>query len=74
MIYAACGNHQDNAVIARRAGVKTLALTHVLAQIDQPDVREQIIHEIRQEFDGDVIWGEDLMQLDIGRLGKERML
>jgi ribonuclease BN (tRNA processing enzyme) len=61
----ACGNHRDNAVIARRAGVKSLVLTHILAEIDQPAVREQIIHEIRQEFDGNVIWGEDLMQLTL---------
>ena len=33
---AACGNHRDNAEIAQRAGVKTLVLTHMLAQIDQP--------------------------------------
>ena len=26
----ACGNHRDNAVIARPAGVKTLVLTHLL--------------------------------------------
>jgi ribonuclease BN (tRNA processing enzyme) len=62
---AACGNHRDNAVIARRAGVKTLALTHVLAQIDRPGIREQIIREVKQEFDGQVIWGEDLMRLTL---------
>jgi ribonuclease Z len=60
---AACGNHRDNALTAKRAGVKTLVLTHLLAQIDQPRVREQIVQEIRQEFDGRVVWGEDLMQL-----------
>jgi ribonuclease BN (tRNA processing enzyme) len=60
---AACGNHRDNAVIAKRAGVKTLVLTHLLAQIDRPAVREQIVHEIRQVFDGRVIWGEDLMRI-----------
>jgi ribonuclease BN (tRNA processing enzyme) len=62
---AACGNHRDNAEIAKRAGVKTLVLTHLLAQIDQPGIREQIVHEIQQVFDGKVIWGEDLMRLDI---------
>jgi ribonuclease BN (tRNA processing enzyme) len=62
---AACGNHQDNAVIARRAGVKTLVLTHVLAQIDRPAIREQIIREVKQEFAGQVIWGEDLMRLTL---------
>ena len=60
---AACGTHRDNAEIARRAGVKTLVLTHVLAQIDQPAVREQIVHEIQNVFTGKVIWGEDLMRL-----------
>jgi ribonuclease BN (tRNA processing enzyme) len=62
---AACGNHRDNAVIAKRAGVKTLVLTHLLAQIDLPGIREQIVHEIQQVFDGKVIWGEDLMRLDL---------
>lgn len=63
---AACGSHLDNAEVARRAGVRTLVLTHLLAQIDRPDVREQIVQEIQQRFDGRVIWGEDLMELTIG--------
>ena len=62
---AATGNHRDSAVIAKRAGVKVLVLTHVLDQIDQPSVREQIVHEIRQVYDGKVIWGEDLMRLGL---------
>jgi ribonuclease Z len=62
----ACGNHRDNAAIAARAGVATLVLTHMLEQIDRPGVREQIVHEIQQEFHGTVIWGEDLLQLTIG--------
>jgi ribonuclease Z len=62
---AACGNHRDNAIIAARAGVKTLVLTHLLAQIDRPGVRERIVHEIQQEFEGQVIWGEDLMRLSL---------
>ena len=62
---AACGNHRDNAVTAKRAGVKTLVLTHLLSQIDQPGVREQIVHEIQQVFEGRVIWGEDLMRISV---------
>jgi ribonuclease Z len=61
----ATGNHRDNALIAKRAGVKTLVLTHLTAQIDIPGIREQIVHEIREVFDGKVIWGEDLMKLGI---------
>jgi ribonuclease BN (tRNA processing enzyme) len=63
----ACGNHRDNAIAAQRAGVKTLVLTHLLAQIDRPGIREQIVHEIKQVFDGQVIWGEDLMELTVER-------
>jgi ribonuclease BN (tRNA processing enzyme) len=62
---ASVGNHRDNAETAKRAGVKTLVLTHLLAQIDQPRIREQIVHEIQQVFDGRVIWGEDLMELTL---------
>jgi ribonuclease BN (tRNA processing enzyme) len=62
---AACGNHRDNASVARRAGVKALVLTHLLEQIDRPGIRERIIQEIRQEFAGTVIWGEDLMEITV---------
>jgi len=31
--------------------------------IDQPSVRERIVHEIQNVFEGRVIWGEDLMRL-----------
>ena len=40
-------------------------LTHLLAQIDVPGIREQIVHEIQQVFDGKVVWGEDLMRLGL---------
>jgi ribonuclease Z len=62
---AAVGNHKDNAVIAKRAGVKAMVLTHLLAQIDLPGIREQIVHEIQEVYDGTVIWGEDLMKLGV---------
>jgi hypothetical protein len=42
-----------------------LVLTQLLASIDQPGVRERIVHEIQAEFAGTVIWGEDLMQLGL---------
>jgi ribonuclease BN (tRNA processing enzyme) len=48
---------------AQRAGVKTLVLVHAVPSIDQPRIREQIVHENQQEFSGKVIGGEDLMQL-----------
>ena len=30
-----------------------------------PDTRETILREIRQEFAGEVIWGEDLMEIEV---------
>jgi ribonuclease Z len=68
---AACGNHVDNAIVASRAGVKTLVLTHLLDQIDRPGLRERIVHEIKQTFDGTVIWGEDLMTIAVPAAGVE---
>jgi ribonuclease BN (tRNA processing enzyme) len=55
----------DNALTAQRAGVKTLVLTHVTERIDQPGIRDQIVSEITQTFQGQVIWGEDLMELSL---------
>jgi ribonuclease BN (tRNA processing enzyme) len=62
---AACGNHRDNAIIAQRAGAKTLVLTHLLAELDRPDLLEQIVREIRDVYDGEVIVGEDLMKIAV---------
>ena len=63
---AACGNHEDNARMAQDAGVRTLVLTHVLEQIDRPGIREEILQRIGRVFDGQVIWGADLMRIDVG--------
>ena len=60
----AVGHHKANAVTAQRAGVKTLVLVHAPPSIDQPRIREQIVHEIQEQFTGKVVWGEDLMQLE----------
>ena len=60
-----CGNHVDTAQVAQRAGVKTLVLTHFLEQIDQPGVRERILSEVSRIYSGNVIWGEDLMEIPI---------
>jgi ribonuclease BN (tRNA processing enzyme) len=66
---AACGSHDDNARVARDAGVKTLVLTHLLDQIDRPGTRERIVHEIQRVFPGRVVWGEDLMTLEVAADG-----
>jgi ribonuclease BN (tRNA processing enzyme) len=62
----AVGNHRDNAVIAKRAGVKRLVLSHFLPALDAPGIRETVLREVRAEFGGEVVWGQDLMSLRIG--------
>lgn len=62
----ATGNHLDTAQVAKAAGVKTLVLTHIAEQIDQPGIRERMIHEMAAIYDGDIILGEDLLEIPIG--------
>lgn len=64
---AACGHHRGNAALAREAHVKTLVLTHIPPDIDTPEARERAIAEVREIFDGTVVWGEDLMELTVVR-------
>jgi hypothetical protein len=47
-------------------------LVHMLDQIDQPAIREQIVHEIQQVFPGKVVWGQDMLKLTVAqaRVGK----
>lgn len=60
-----CGNHIDTAEVAKRAGVRTLVLTHMLEQIDRPGIRERIIAEMSDIFRGTIIWGEDLLEVPL---------
>ena len=62
---AACGNHEDNAVLAERAGVKTLVLTHMTSALDAPGVHDDIRQKIQKVFSGKVIVGADLMTIDV---------
>lgn len=59
------GSHLDNAETARRAGVATLVLTHFLPMLDRPGVKERMVAEMRDVFDGTIILGEDLMQIPL---------
>lgn len=70
---AVCGNHIDTAKIAKQAGVKTLVLSHMLEQIDQPGIREKIIREMGAIYDGTIIWGEDLMQIPLAGANLAKM-
>jgi ribonuclease BN (tRNA processing enzyme) len=52
-------------MLAERAGVRTLVLTHINAHLDSPDVREEGMAEAASVFGGQVVFGEELLSLDV---------
>lgn len=57
--------HLDAAEVAARAGVGTLVAVHILEQIDRPGIRERLIWEMREVYKGNIIWGQDLMEIPL---------
>ena len=51
--------------LAERAGVRTLVLTHVSAHLDSPAVREEGLRDVASVFGGRVVFGEELLSLDV---------
>ncbi len=52
--------------IARDAGVRTLVLSHYVPGDEAVD-RDRVLASIRKSFDGDVVFGEDLMEIPVVR-------
>jgi len=67
-ITGCCSGHLDAARTAKDAGVKTLVLVHITEQLERPGIREKILHEAAQVFSGQIIFGEDLMEVPLGRI------
>lgn len=65
-----CGSPRMIGALARDAGVKAVVLTHITEQIDQPGVREQVISEVCEIFEGTVIFGEDLTVISAASAGR----
>lgn len=57
------GSHIDNAETAKRAGVKVLVVTHMQPDLDSFGVKEQMVTEMSEVFGGNIVVGEDLMQV-----------
>jgi len=55
----------DAARFAQEAGVKTLILTHTGRNIRKPGSRERAIRHIAAAYEGEIIFGEELMVLDL---------
>ena len=72
-ITGSCSGHLDAARTARDANVKTLVLVHITNQMEGPGVRERILREAGEIFDGDIIFGEDLLEVPLGGIGLEEI-
>ncbi len=72
-ITACCSGHLDAARTAQDAGVKTLVLVHMTEQLERPGIRERVIHEAAQVFGGNIIFGEDLLDVPLGDITPERI-
>ena len=57
--------HLEAARTAANAGVETLVATHFTPQMDALGVKERCLAEMREVFDGRIIWGEDLMEIPL---------
>ena len=57
--------HKEAARTAAKAGVKTLVATHFTPQMDAFGVKEKCLGEMREIYEGRIIWGEDLMEIPI---------
>lgn len=57
--------HMELAELAAAARVRTLVLTHLTEQIDQPGVRERVIAQMSRVFDGHIVIGEDGMEVAV---------
>lgn len=58
--------HRELAELARDAGVRSLVLSHVTAQFDRPGLRERVLREVCEIYQGSVYFGEDLMEIPFG--------
>ena len=49
----------------RRCQRRHRSLSHVTEQIDQPGVRERVFREMSEIYKGNLIFGEDLMEVPV---------
>ena len=68
---SSCSGHLDAAATARDADVKTLVLVHLTEQLETPGVQERVLHEVGAVFDGQVILGQDLLEVPLGTIDTE---
>ena len=60
-----CMGHLELARLGEKAKVKTLVISHVTEQIDQPGVREKVVREMAAIYSGNIVFGADLMEVPV---------
>ncbi|MGI9426658.1 MAG: MBL fold metallo-hydrolase, partial [Hyphomicrobiaceae bacterium] len=55
--------HLEVARTAQEAGAKTCVLTHITEQMDSVGMHEKLLREMAAIYDGNLIWGEDLLSI-----------
>jgi ribonuclease BN (tRNA processing enzyme) len=68
-----CTGHREAAALAQEQGARKLVLTHITEQYDRPGVRERVIREMGQHYEGEIIFGEDLMQIPLALAGAGKL-
>ena len=68
-----CSGHLDAARTAKEAQVRTLVLVHITEQVERPGVRERVLHEAAQIFDGQILFGEDLIDVPMNEIQVQRI-
>ena len=58
-----CCGHMELAELAAEARVRTVVLTHITQQFDQPRLRERVVRDMASTFSGDIVFGEDGMTI-----------
>ena len=58
-----CTGHLELAKLGQEAKVKNLVVSHVTEQMDVPGVRERLIREMSEIYEGNLFFGEDLMEI-----------
>ena len=66
-----CSGHLDAARTARDAQASTLVLVHLTEQVSRPGIRERLLFEAGQIFDGHIIFGEDLLDIPLDGIKAE---
>ena len=70
-ITSCCSGHQDAARTARDAGVGTLILVHLTEQLERPGIRERVLFEAGEVFNGHIIFGQDLLDIPLDSIEPE---